>query len=224
MADESTALPPTASTPTETTPPAAVAEGIKREENKDTSLVEQIDFNTIYDGLEKRDIKLSLAERMFFEKTTRDKIKKQNNGELLGTNHGGDLTNILQVLFSFIQKLLGGETGPTLTASGIGDRFTNAADGATNQGKQYVVNVISANISLRLQHEGGNLARAADLMTGFTTDGYARYMPGSISEQLATLQGIPAGTTSTLNRVADASAGHGLPNSTHQRSGSRDLS
>lgn len=219
MTPDSTLPPPAVPAPTETTPPAAVAEGVEQEK----SLVERIAFNTIYAGLETRGIKLSLAERVFFEETTRDETKKQNNGQLLGTNLGGDFTSILKVLFSFLQNIFAGTPLTPLNIAGMGDHLANAADGALNQGKQYNVNFISARISERLRDKGGNLAKAADLMTGFTTDGYARYMPGSISEQLAAAQGIPA-TLPPADYVADAGAGHGLPHSVNQQKNFRDLS
>lgn len=187
-------------------------------------LVEQVSFQRIFTGLEQQGITLSIAEQTRLEEIARDEIRKQNGGQLAGFNLGGTGVNLIEILFSFIQQLFGGANGtPEFTLTGLGDHLSNAATGATNTGKQYVINTITANIYERMRAEGGNLAQAADLVTGLTTGPVnARDMDGSLMRQLASVQNIPDGTTSSLTpspptQVADASAGNGLPPSVSTR-------
>lgn len=204
---------PATTTTTETTTATAAATG---------NLVEQVSFQRIFSGLAENGTPLSSAEQARLEEIARDEIRKQNGGQLLGLNLGGAGVNLIEILFSFIQKLFGGGDTPT-TLAGWGDQLSGALSGSTNTGKQYVINTINANIYERMKAEGGNLAQAADLVTGFNVGRdaqgnplYARAMSGSLPEQFASAQNIPPGTTSSLNRptpteVADNSAGSGLP-------------
>jgi hypothetical protein len=184
------------------------------------SLVEQVSFQRIFDGLAQKGITLSSAEQARFEEIARDEIRKQNGGQLIGMNIGGAAVNLIEILFSFIQRLFGSSSGtPELSIAGLTGHLTNAASGATNTGKQYVINTITANIYERMRAEGGNLAQAAPYVTGLTTGpGYAPDMTDSLMRQLTAAQNIPDGTSSSLNptlpvQVADASggAGSGLP-------------
>jgi hypothetical protein len=123
------------------------------------SLVEQVSFQRIFDGLAQKGITLSSAEQARFEEIARDEIRKQNGGQLIGMNIGGAAVNLIEILFSFIQRLFGSSSGtPELSIAGLTGHLTNAASGATNTGKQYVINTITANIYERMRAEGGNLA------------------------------------------------------------------
>lgn len=182
------------------------------------ALIEQISFQRIYDGLSQHGITLNQAEQTRLEEIVREEVRKQNGGQLAGMNLGGTGVNLIQILFSFIQQLFGGGNGaPEFSLAGITDSLSNAATGATNNGRQYVFDTISANIHDRLRAAQGNLAQAADLVTGLTTGpGNARDIGNgaSIGAQLAAAADVPAGTTSRLNPptdVADASGGNGLP-------------
>lgn len=179
-------------------------------------LIEQVSFQKIFTGLAQHGITLSAAEQARLEEIAREEVRKQNGGELAGMNIGGTGVNLIQILFSFIQQLFGGG-GTEFSLASLTGTLSGAATGATNSGKQYVFNTISANIHDRLRAEGGNLAQAADLVTGLTTGpGNARDIGNgaAIGDQLAAAANVPAGTTSTLTpptEVADASAGNGLP-------------
>ncbi len=191
----------------------------KADSSKPTAeLIEQISFQKIFTGLSQHGITLSAAEQERLEEIVREEVRKQNGGALAGMNIGGSGVNLLQILFSFIQQLFGGGNGtPEFSLAGLTDTLSNAATGATNSGKQYVFNTISANIHDRLRAEGGNLAQSADLVSGLTTGpGNARDIGNgaSVIAQLGTAANVPSGTTSTLNPptdVADASTGNGLP-------------
>ena len=204
---------PATTTTSETTAKAATAAG---------NLVEQVSFQRIFSGLAEKGVPLSIAEQARLEEITRDEIRKQNGGQLIGLNIGGAGVNIIEILFSFIQKLFGGGDTPT-TLAGWGDQLSGALSGSTNTGKQYVINTINANIYERMKAEGGNLAQAADLVTGFNVGRdaqgnplYARDMDSSLMRQLTAAQNLNDGNTSSLNRptptaVADNSSGSGLP-------------
>lgn len=186
--------------------------------NSPTELIEKVSFQRIYDGLSQHGVNLNSAEQARLEEIIREEVRKQNGGALAGMNLGGTGVNLIQILFSFIQQLFGGGNGtPEFSLAGITDSLSNAASGATNNGRQYVFDTISANIHDRLRAESGNLAEAADLVTGLTTGpGNARDIGNgaSIGAQLAAAADVPAGTTSRLNPptdVADASGGNGLP-------------
>lgn len=179
-------------------------------------LIEQVSFQRIYQGLSQHGITLSAAEQARLEEIAREEVRKQNGAELAGMNIGGTGVNLLQILFSFIQQLFG-SGGTEFSLTGLADTLSGAATGATNSGRQYVFNTISANIHDRLRAEGGNLAQAADLVTGLTTGpGNARDIGNgaSIGDQLAAAANVPANTSSRLTpptEVADASGGNGLP-------------
>ena len=186
--------------------------------NNHAELIEKVSFQRIYDGLSQHGVNLNSAEQARLEEIIREEVRKQNGGALAGTNLGGTGVNLIQILFSFIQQLFGGGNGtPEFSLAGITDSLSNAASGATNNGRQYVFDTISANIHDRLRAESGNLAEAADLVTGLTTGpGNARDIGNgaSIGAQLAAAANVPAGTVSSLNpptNVADASGGSGLP-------------
>lgn len=186
--------------------------------NNPAELIEQVSFQRIYDGLSQHGVNLNSAEQARLEEIIREEVRKQNGGALAGMNLGGTGVNLIQILFSFIQQLFGGGNGaPEFSLAGITDSLSNAASGATNNGRQYVFDTISANIHDRLRAESGNLAEAADLVTGLTTGpGNARDIGNgaSIGAQLAAAANVPAGTSSSLNPptdVADASGGNGLP-------------
>ena len=190
----------------------------------DSSLIEKVSFRAVYYGLAQNNINFTSSEQAEFEEMVREEVRKQNNGRLIGFNIGGAGVNIIQILFSFIQQLFGGGDTSSSTFAGWSEQFTGALSGATNAGKQQVINTINRNLYGQMKAKGGNFAEAADLVTGLNGGrdaqgnlAYARDMTGSLMRQFTTAQSIPDGTTSTLNptpvQVADASdgAGPGLP-------------
>lgn len=192
-----------------------------------SALMEQVSFRTVYNGLAQNNINFTASEQAEFEEMVRDEVRKQNNGQLIGFNIGGAGVNIIEILFSFIQNIQklfsGGDTPTTLAA--WGDQARDVFNGATNAGKLQVINTINTNLFDRMKAKGGNLAEAADLVTGFNVGRdaqgnpvYARAMQGaSLMDQMMAAREIPAETTTSRTptpvQVADASdgAGPGLP-------------
>lgn len=174
-------------------------------------------FPKIYARLELQGNYLTPEQKARIELVTTEEYERQNKAELLGMNVGALPANFMVILLSALQKLFSGEAQIAPTIEGFINYIKEALSGATDSGKQYVVNTIAANTNERLRADP-SLAGIADLVTGLGKNSYAPDIGGraSIVDQLSDLQNIAAGASGSLNRptpteVADNSSGNGLP-------------
>ena len=183
-------------------------------------LIEQVNFQRIFSGLSQNGIVLSTEDQVWLEEKIREETRRQNGGQLAGTNIGGTAVNLIQVLFSFIQNLFGGNGTAEFSFAGFTNQLSSALSGATNSGQQHVINTINANVHDAMIARGGTVALAAPLLTGLTTgSGPAPDMQDSLMNQFIIAQNNQ-GVTSTLNRpaasntelaAANINIGNGLP-------------
>jgi len=163
-------------------------------------------FTKIYERLELQGNYLTPEQKALIEQVTQEEYDKQNRAQLVGMNVGALPANFMKILFSFIQKLFSGGNLPT-TLAGFGGQLRDALSGATNSGKQLVVDTIAENTYERLLTEGKKdpkFADIADLVTGISKNGYARDLGGNASIVAAL---SAARNIQPVTEVADAGSG-----------------
>ncbi len=187
----------------------------------------------IYEGLanpkdwNRPSIYFTDAEKVTFEKICLEELKRQNNLQLVGLdNLGANAPTFVQLLFAFIQ-IVGGKGGALGDLGDIGDRFSTANTGAKNLTLKNNINDMTTRVYDRMRAAGGNLANAADLVTGWSQgEEWARDMgKNSLIAQLNNNAKIPEGTANDLtkNKILLAATdvatptGNGLPDSTRPR-------
>ena len=163
---------------------------------------EKVNFNTIYYGLEQKGIKLSSEERATFEKICKEQLE-QYNGQLLGSNVGASGVNLVYMLFAFIQNLFGNGMG---NLSQFGEQLSGAASTTSEQAKLNQLNQATMAIHQKMTSAGGNLAAAAELVTGQQNMAGGQntaptFLKDSIYAQLRGDISLPLGTPTSLNRA-----------------------
>lgn len=194
-----------ATAPTSTTAPAAVT----------GPFAERINFNTLYSTLASRGVSLSDEEKAALESITRDELKTHDGGSITG-----NLFTIPEKLWDmfcvFIQNVTSGKT------NGIWNSITTSFANAGEHTKLMELEKATQQIYIRLNQRGGNLAAAAELITGQTTlKSRAEHVEGNVYNQiLATLDKsqLPTDLSISLNQKpavplasADATPTSGLP-------------
>jgi hypothetical protein len=164
-----------------------------------------VSFATVFQGLEKRGITLSDEEKKKFEEITLAQLRKYDGGVPVGNDFGTSAVNLVYMLFAFIQNLFAGGN-----VTDMQSLLTHAGDTVTRtgeQGKLKMLNDATIGIYERLKSQGGNLAAAAELVSGQAVGHRPPDMAESIFRQIQSTIDLPEGTRISLNEGANATSG-----------------
>ena len=161
----------------------------------------RVNYSTIYANLRERGITFTQEEEKKFEEICNEQLGKYN-GELVGNNLGASGQSLVYMLFAFIQNLFNG--GGLNDLSNIGNAISGAGTETSEQTKLWQLNQATIGIYNSLAGSGGNLARAAELVTGqkpvsAQDQSLPVDMNGSIFNQLVGDIRLPANTPTSLN-------------------------
>lgn len=158
-----------------------------------------VNYGLIVNALNTKGVSLTPDEAKRLEEICEEERKKANlNNDLLGYSLGTDFTSWIYMLFAMVQGFISGKGDFSL--AGMGDRFSNAADGAAEKGKLKKLSDACANINMRLSAEGGNLALAAPLVSGTATGNQQVVdMENSFWRQNRSASDLPTGAPVALN-------------------------
>lgn len=172
-------------------PISATDEVIRR----DGSFAERVSFETVYRGLARKGIKFTEDDKRQFEEITLSELKRHDGGSVITTDLGVMITNLAYLLLAFAQNIFGGSSGGDFLT-----HLSNTMDRTSEQGKLRMLEQASANIYDRMKLSGGNLAIAAELVTGMMQERSAAInMNESVFSQIRATIALPEGTVTSLN-------------------------
>lgn len=169
------------------------------------SFVDRVSFATVFQGLEKRGITLSDDEKKKFEEITLAQLRKHDGGVPIGNDFGTSAVNLVYVLLAFFKNLL---TGGNITdAQSLIDHAGNTVTRTGEQGKLKMLNDATIGIYEGLKAQGGNLAAAAELVSGQAVGHRPTDMSESIYRQIRNTISLPEGTSVNINEATKAPTG-----------------
>ncbi len=184
-----------------------------------------VDYNRMFAELQQRGIYLTDDEKRRCEAICGDRLRNHDGGQVINNSFGGTLQGLMYTLFAVVKNLFGAMTNG---GGSLGDMFANAGGMASNfgsivsrsadQGKLYQLQTADCEIYDRLQGQGGNLARAAEYITGVKPAGDNspdQILPSSIANQVGASINLPVNFDTSLN-VQPLT---GLPNRTRPLTG-----
>ena len=176
------------------------------------SFADRVSFEKVFEGLEARDIRFTPEEQEKFKKICLEELRKHDGGKIIGSDFGASGVNLVYLLFAFIQNLWSGRSDFSL--DNLGSQFGSTVDHTNEQGKLAMLDRAATGIYVRLNAQGGNLARSAELVTGMKPMHQVRSegqgpadMEGSIYRQLHAGSNIPWGTSSSLGDIDKPATG-----------------
>ena len=169
------------------------------------SFVDRVSFATVFQGLEKRGITLSDEEKKKFEEITLAQLRKHDGGVPVGNDFGTSAVNLVYVLFAFFKNLL---TGGNITdTESLIAHAGNSATRSGEQGKLKMLNDATIGIYEGLKAQGGNLAAAAELVSGQAVGHRPPDMAESVYRQIQGTINLPEGTSVNLSEAAQPISG-----------------
>jgi hypothetical protein len=165
-----------------------------------TSFAELVDYDAQFTALAKRGIIFSEENKKLFRSICEDELKQFDGNKVIGKNLGASMTNLVYMLFSFIQNIVSG-----FDSQNIGDSLSAAADTTGEKSKLHMLNEATMRICKRFKAEGGEFANAAELVSGQKLgDTPPEQMDSGIYSQIRKSIALPFGTSSSLNRGRSA--------------------
>ena len=181
------------------------------------SFADMVDYSKLYADLEKRGIILTDEEKKLCEKICGDRLRNHDGGQVIGNSFGGTIQGLVYTLFAVLKNLFGGISG----GGSLGDIMSNLGStlsSSNEQSKLYQLQLAESETYIRLKQAGGNLAAAAEYITGMkpsSDKSASKDMPFSILNQVGRYINLPVDSNTSLNlqpqAVASASAPTGLP-------------
>jgi hypothetical protein len=169
------------------------------------SFVDRVSFATVFQGLEKRGITLSDEEKEKFKEITLAQLRKHDGGVPVGNDFGTSAVNLVYVLFAFFKNLL---TGGNITdTESLIAHAGNIATHTGELGKLKMLEDATIGIYRRLKAQGGNLAAAAELVSGKAVGHRPPDMAESVYRQIQDTINLPEGTSVNLSEAAQPMSG-----------------
>lgn len=175
------------------------------------SFTQLVDYNKISQGLKEDGVDLTEDEKIKLAKICNYELRK-HDGFQLSNDLGGFTQDIFTKIFSFIKQFVLSFISGDHPDAGEGSVIENATD----QSRLLGLNRAAQNIFLRLKQEGGNLAKAAEFVSGQTSDisapndSYNINRPYSVysqirgtKEEVKNFDNIPWGTDLSLKLNLD---------------------
>ena len=177
------------------------------------SFADMVDYPTMYAELAQRGITLTDDEKQRCEAICGDRLRNHDGGQVIGNSIGGTIQGLVYTLFAFLKNMFSGNFGGLGDmASGIGNTISTSGE----QGKLFQLQLAESETYERLKKEGGNLASAAEYITGmkpYSDNSASNTLQASVLNQVGRSINLPVTTNTSLNAtsVADATPPTGLP-------------
>lgn len=162
-------------TPTPTTTPETPAAPER------TNFAERVNFDSLYAGLSAQGISLTDEEKRTLEETVQRRAR-QFDGVDMNNDMGGGIVRLLYMFVYFLQNI--GDNREGFSMEGFGDWFGERGGQTLSSTELRMLNETTMAIHGDLMAQGGNLAAAADLITGQAIGSAPRDMAGSLFHQL----------------------------------------
>lgn len=128
-----------------------------------------LSFAKLYQGLGEQGITLSDAEKAKLEEIFRNRIRQFNPGSLFGGDADGLLMKFVNMFVYFLQSVYRNVAGAS--AGDFTGWLSQQGQQTANFGEFKALQDSAAYIFMDLKSAGGNLARAATLISGVSADG-----------------------------------------------------
>ena len=164
------------------------------------SFADMVDYPTMYAELAQRGIVLTDAEKQRCEAICGDRLRNHDGGQVIGNSFGATIQGLVYTLFAFLRNIFGG--------GGLGDLGSMASNLSSTmattgeQGKLRQLQLAEAETYDRLKKEGGNLAAAAEYITGVkpcNDNSPGQILQASIAAQVGHSIKLPFDTNTDLN-------------------------
>lgn len=164
----------------------------------DTPFSQLVNYTAIIKDLQDHGITLTDEEQQKLRKICTDELNAFNGNSPVTSDIAATGLNFFYVLMAFVQNLF---SGKPLSLDSLQGSFGQA----TERGKLNQLEQATMRIHVDLQYEGGNLAAAAELISGqhpVRAGGALQDMPSSIMRQIASTLNLDPGTPALLRPQA----------------------
>lgn len=166
---------------------------------------ERIAFDKLFSGLRDQGITLTSEEEDKLKAIVRDRTRQLGGGELIGNDLGGFLYKVVHMLIYAVQNVVGNIGN----GSSAGDWFTDRYQQISTASEREMLEKSTTHIMLDLTSAGGNLAKAAELVSGQFLNGHRPVdVEWSIYRQIESgIANIPTGRTNLALPVEPVPSG-----------------
>ena len=179
-----------------------------------TSFADMVDYPSLFADLQKQGITLTPEEQKKCEDICGERLRNHDGGQVIGNSFGATIQSLVYTLFAFIQNIFGSYSGVSNLPSTTGAAMTATGE----QSKLWQLQLAESETYLRLKDAGGNLAAAAEYITGMkpSADHSAgKLIDASILNQVGKHINLPVDTDTSLNDKiglgSDPTPSSGLP-------------
>lgn len=165
-----------------------------------TSYAEMIDYEAQFTELARRGIVFGEKDKQLFRDICTTELKAWDGNSTITSSFSATGLGLLEGLLKFVAEIFNGN----FNFNDIGGTLSSAYTNATHTHSEFMLNRAAMNIYLKFNEQGGNFARAAQLVTGqkpvtSVEEAGPEVMQSSIYNQIHKAMNIPEGTKSSLN-------------------------